>query len=95
MGCMGVVCEWFVQPLPFAVVDVFAAWCGPCLPLRLFAKDFPTVKFVAASVGTVSVCDMHGVPFPETSQPTFALFLVRLCDGLGPWRSFPTSHCSR
>lgn len=59
------------------VCDLFAGWCGPCLPLRLLVADFPLVRFVAVNVSAVTVLDPAGSPFPETSEPTFALILVR------------------
>jgi hypothetical protein len=60
------------------VCDLFAAWCGPCLPLRLLVADFPLVRFVAVNVSVVTVLDPAGEPFPETAEPTFALILVRV-----------------
>ena len=60
-----------------AVVDVFPSWCSPCRPLKLIAKAFVDVRFVAVNGSAVHVFDKSGVRVPETSQPTFVLCLVR------------------
>ncbi len=60
------------------VCDVFSPAFGPCLPLRVLASDYPTVRFVSVNLGSVVVLDTAGVPLAETSEPTFALVLVRV-----------------
>jgi hypothetical protein len=65
-----------------AVVDLFAAWAGPCLPLRMLAPAFPEVRFVSVDSCNVEVFDHVGERLPETAEPTFVLLMVRV---LGRW----------